>query len=441
MSTSNTPQPRIPPQSSFDSAPHSTLHGVPLLVARVVWLGLAALTLSLFALSIAPGYKMLRTVCTTALCGPEQLGPAGVQTIQALGLSLDDYAWYSVAVAAIFFMFYYLLAALLFWRRSHDRMALFVAFTLLLVALFLPGWITVLEVIDLRLRLLLDTLSSLMIVCFFLLFYLFPDGRFVPRWTRWIALVWIALQVPVLLDSAQLAASEAEPLSLLEAVVATFLLLGLTGTGLYAQLYRYRYISDPAQRQQTKWVVFGLSVTMIMLALVALPGYVVPALDRPATLYDLIVNFVSFWVSLLVPLSFSVAILRYRLFDIDVIIRRTLIYGILTTLLAIIYAGGIVVIQMLLSPVVPEGSPFAIVTSTLATVALAHPLRERTQEVIDRRFYRRKYDAQQTLAQFAGRLREEVELDTLCDDLETVVQYTLQPAHVSVWLCEVKREV
>jgi len=137
---------------------------------------------------------------------------------------------------------------------------------------------------------------------------------------------------------------------------------------------------------------------------------------------------------LIIPLSFGVAILRYRLYDIDVVINRTLVYGSLTATLVALYFGGIVVLQRLFVLLTGEQSTLAIVASTLLIAALFSPLRRRIQAFIDRRFYRRKYDTRKTLEAFSAKLRNDSDLDVLSDDLVSVVRETMQPAHVSLWL-------
>jgi hypothetical protein len=141
----------------------------------------------------------------------------------------------------------------------------------------------------------------------------------------------------------------------------------------------------------------------------------------------------------LLATTVGTATLRYRLFDIDILINRTLVYATLTVLLAVLYFSSVIVLQRLFAPLLGGNDQLAIVASTLAIAALFHPLRRRVQHVIDRRFYRRKYDAQQTLQAFSAKLRDETDLDQLTDDLVQMVDRTLQPARVSLWLRESER--
>jgi len=136
----------------------------------------------------------------------------------------------------------------------------------------------------------------------------------------------------------------------------------------------------------------------------------------------------------MLPAAIGIAILRYRLYEIDVVINRTLVYGSLTVMLVALYFGGIVVLQRVFVALTGQQSTLAVVASTLAIAALFNPLRRRVQALVDRRFYRKKYNATKTLATFNLRLREETDLDTLRSDMLGVVRQTMQPEHASLWL-------
>jgi hypothetical protein len=191
----------------------------------------------------------------------------------------------------------------------------------------------------------------------------------------------------------------------------------------------YRTSHDALLRQKIRWVVFVASLCGVAgILLWTIPTDI---LGHPV----ISVNMLGLLI-LPFPVSLAVAILRHRLFDIDVIIKRTLVYGTLTVLLALVYFGLVVVLQALTRVVSGQTlqSPLMVVGSTLAIAALFQPLRRQIQRIIDRRFYRRTYDAAQTLAAFSAALRSEVDLDQLKQQLLMVVQETMQPVHLSLWI-------
>jgi hypothetical protein len=185
-------------------------------------------------------------------------------------------------------------------------------------------------------------------------------------------------------------------------------------------------------------VVFGLAVPTAVYVGGTVLSLIFPALAEPRSPYgapyQLAFNTMSTFLVLLIPLSFGFAMLRSRLWDIDVLIHRTLVYGTLTALLAGVYVGLVIGLQALLRSIISHDSGVAIVLSTLAIYVLFQPLRLRIQRFIDRRFYRSKYDAAKTVAAFSATLRQEVDLEQLREQLLVVVQQTMQPAHVSLWL-------
>jgi hypothetical protein len=196
------------------------------------------------------------------------------------------------------------------------------------------------------------------------------------------------------------------------------LAIGTVGSVL-SVVVRFRR-SRGTERQQLKWFLYA-----------AAPIVAFPAIE---SLPLIVSGLLTGWVLVGLPAAIGIAVLRYRLYDIDLVINRTLVYGPLTAMLVLVYFGGVVGLQAALRTVTGQESTLAVVASTLAIAALFSPLRRRVQGLVDRRFYRRKYDAAKTLAAFNARLREETDLDALGDDLVGVVRETMQPEHVSLWL-------
>jgi hypothetical protein len=183
------------------------------------------------------------------------------------------------------------------------------------------------------------------------------------------------------------------------------------------------------ERQQLKWFAYA---TVVLVG-----GSVLDFTISEATGIKWLGN-IGFVFTMLglagLPMAIGIAVLKYRLYDIDLLINRTLVYGSLTAMLAALYFGGIVVLQRAFVVLTGERSTLAVVASTLVIAALFNPLRHRVQRFVDRRFYRRKYDARKTLEAFSAKLRDETDLDALRGDLVGVVRETMQPAHVSLWL-------
>jgi len=260
---------------------------------------------------------------------------------------------------------------------------------------------------------------------------LFPNGRFVPRWSLWVTLVYPTYILCYLLFLRPLRmpgwALYYTPINA-AAWFGSWTILTL------AQLYRYFRVSNAVERQQTKWVALGFFAVLVAgLVAVSLGGYL--STQHNGSLYALFSPGFSIF-SLLLPLSIGLAMLRSRLWDIDIIINRTLVYGVLTISLVLVYVGLVIGLESLVRLLTGQASqsPVVIVASTLAIAALFRPLRRRLQIIIDRRFYRRKYDAAKTLEAFSATLRNEVDLAALREHLLAVVQETMQPAHVSLWL-------
>ena len=283
------------------------------------------------------------------------------------------------------------------------------------------------------------------------LLLLFPDGRLPSG--RWRLLAWLSGAVIVLASMGVMLAPG--PLQGLGGVRNPFGVEGVpwvedAGTAVLLMLplcmlasasslmMRYRR-SGGEVREQIKWIAFAASVVVIVYLLVVVTSFVVPSVTWFAAASPLWLNILEYaaLVSLTaVPIAVGFAVSKYRLYDIDVVINRTLVYGSLTALLALVYLGGVTAAQAIFSTLTgqQEQPQLAIVISTLIIAALFNPLRRRIQSFIDRRFYRGKYDAAKTLEAFSAKLRDETDLDALSTDLVGVIKETMQPAHVSLWL-------
>ena len=269
---------------------------------------------------------------------------------------------------------------------------------------------------------------------------LFPTGRLPSRRWRWLArltgaFVVVGLIVSALSPGAYFGALGPlrNPLGIegftnvYKVVLYTMapLLYLATAFSVFVRLRR----AAGVERQQLKWFAYAVAIYAIATAL----NVIIIAIDTPRW-FEWTANVIFTAAGTTIPISIGIAILRYRLYDIDVIINRTLVYGSLTATLIGLYFGGIVVLQWVFVVLTGQRSTLAVVASTLFIAALFTPLRRRIQAFIDRRFYRRKYDAAKTLEEFGATLRDATDLDGLTEKVTGVIRKTVQPAHVSIWL-------
>ncbi|HKZ54192.1 MAG TPA: hypothetical protein VJ123_01845 [Anaerolineales bacterium] len=398
----------------------ATLRPPWLHLARAIWIVFSAAAVFLFVLGAV---NQVRAPLVTGCSTPEAACPVNVLTEEDLvvaremGLSRGLVVFLAYGSGVLVKLPFIVVGLVIFWRKSQDWVALMLALTLVLWTLEGVYGLGALQPVA-------DGLYLLDSVIFFVLPFVFPNGRFIPRWARWIVIPFLIVALP--------AVNNPQAITPLAIVSVMWLLLLVYGMG-----YRYLRVSNAQERQQTKWVIAGFLGTMIG----AVPWIVgnasfsasQPSLER-----------LQFWFFVSTPLgafsylflagSVAFAILRHRLWDIDILIRRTLIYGGLTATLALVYLGSVTLLQSLFAAVSGERSTVAIVVSTLAIAALFTPLRRRIQRDIDRRFYRKKYDAARTLADFGATARDETDLNRLTERLEQVVLDTMQPEGVSLWL-------
>ena len=403
-------------------------------LARVLWLALVVFVIVLWSLGTAALIGEPLPDCAEVTCDPVDFNAGDLALAQELDLPSGILGGFFPALTvALPGALFFVIAGVVYWRRSDDWMGLLVSFTLVYIGgLLFTSSNDALARAYPALDPAVGLVSLLGVTSFGLLFYLFPDGRFVPQWTRWsfgilVLIVLVAEVIPL-------------PEKVTE-VVASSGLAGLGGTGIFAQIYRYTRVSGPLERQQTKWVLvgflgaIGLMITWMIVSVVFPP-------DEPSSgrVYALLVTGPVVLVLVFVlPICFAISILRYRLWDIDLVINRALVYGALTATLAGTYVGIVLGLQSAFRAVTDQGGGIAIVISTLVIAALFQPLRRRAQTIIDRRLFRQKYDAAQTLGSFGERIRDEVDIERVSEAFVNVVEETMQPAHVSLWLRQAPR--
>lgn len=352
----------------------------------------------------------------------------------------------ALAIEAAVMLLYVLNAALLFWKRSHDWVALLTAAALPSFALHItPTMFTWMEQGP------AETLVGSIFKCLglglaFLFLFLFPNGNYAPHWMRLFFIGWIFWAV-IWLASPRSVFGFRDPYTI--DIPGFFLLTAWWMVGILSQIYRYTRVSSALERQQTKIITFGATLTFIGYALYVPARYAVRFTENPVTagiVFKMVAPYIYLTMIATIPILITLSILRYRLWDIDLIIRRTLVYSLLSGLLTLLYFGGVALTQLLVTidfwPLAPsrgQPSTFIIVLTTLLMAALFNPLRRKIQSFIDQRFYRRKYNAEQALAEFAEMARSETDLQELSVKLIAVVQETVEPEFAGLWYIR-KRE-
>lgn len=396
------------------------------------------LAAGIFALSIPPYFWQQSA----------QLHPVEQAVLEQLGLPANFTVVYAIVLDAAVVLAFSLVAIGIFWRTARDWVALFVSFALLTFGVAISPTLDALSALHLWWEITITALRVVSVGATLAVFYIFPDGRFAPRWTRilfaissgW-ALAWLffassfdfadlpplARFVIFLFTSNTSFLGRAYQYLRLSALLLDLLILFTIG--LFAQIYRYQKISTPLQRQQTKWVVFGLTAAVIGYFAYSLPQLLIAPLREPGlarVLFILIGSPISVALLVLAPLSIGLSIAQYRLWDIDPIIHRTLVYGMLTAALALLYFGGVILFQQLFRAITGYQSTLAIAISTLVIASLFLPLRSRLQDFIDRRFYRERVDFRQSLSRFSRQVRTLIDLPEL---LQVLVERTMELFH------------
>jgi hypothetical protein len=393
-------------------------------VLHAGWPVVMAVALALSIIAIPAARAQLRVPCPAA-CTSSRATPQIASAIVDAGYSMDTYAAYIIALCLLVLATNLIVGGLLYRVRVRSPLALTGAYGL---ALF-PYASTPLAGFLRDDGLLGPPVVGLQVVgaaAVMWFFFTFPDGRFVPRWTRWVLFFYLAITIPRRLGlfPGLFAGIEGVAFGL------TFLVL------LGSWAYRYRSSVNVTHRRQMRWAIFGFiaSFAGFLLALSFGGLSVSGVLTVEVAPVALLASFGVVYLSLAsIPVWLAIAILRHRLYDIDLLIKRTVVYGATSAAIAITFFLGLVGLQPVLRPVT-SGSEWAIAASTLVAFALFQPIRRRIQGAVDRRFDRSRYDAARTLDAFADDLRDEVDLDALRSELLGAVSRTMSPAHASLWL-------
>ena len=337
---------------------YSPLRGLWLTLARAAWLAVVVLNYTLLITYLPVYYNQLANFAI-----PNANLEATRVWLAELGLTGNFYAAFTIASNLIFTCIALASSLLIFWRRSDDWLALLFSLTFALLG---ATFATPESGIPFPWDVVIRVSSNYALVTLFSLFYAFPDGRFVPRWGLWLTLFWIALLFAGALFPDSLAEPNTWPTFAETTLTALIVILPFV-----AQVYRYRRVSSPLQRQQTKWVVFALGVTVALIFVtLVIPALFVPALNQPgilAALFNLYSQASVAFIPSLIPLSIVVAMLRYRLWDIDFLINRSLVYGTLSALLLAFFGLSLLIVSQLFQNF--AGGPLVAVAISAAALA------------------------------------------------------------------------
>jgi signal transduction histidine kinase len=409
------------------------LQGNVLVLARVVWIALAILTLAVLVTSLPSYVGRLQSACTAAPCVYGQLSLTSARALHDFGLSTAYYTAFSGTLAAGSAVVWFGVGVVIFWRtwgKSDDWFALLVALLLVLgslgstsSALAQSPWVWQWSA---RFLLFLGKVLAALV------FSLFPDGRFVPNFTRWLVIVWAALMGFLSFFSGFPFAVNLGS-DYLSGLIG--LVIGLLVCFLGAQLYRYRQVSGPLERQQTRWVVFGIVVGNLVPVGVVLPLLLFPSLlAAPGALsYDVVLVPVVSVFSLLMPLSVGIAILRYRLWDIDVLLNRTLVYGTLTVCVVALYVLVVGSLGVLLQN---QGNFVISLLATGLIAVLFQPLRARLQRAVNRLMYGERDDPYAVLSRLGKRLEITLAPEAVLPTIVETVAQALKVPYAAIALSQ-----
>jgi signal transduction histidine kinase len=392
--------------------------GRSLLLVRIAWSILALLTLCHLAFSLPTLSARFQTVCSACL-----LTPSVAPELGEIHLSPAAFATYLTVLAVLFSTGFIVVGFGIFWRRSDDRVAAFVAFALVAFGgTSFAGPIDNLTERSNDWQLVVTAIYALGQVSIFLFFYLFPDGRFTPRW------MWVPASIGVLLEC-WIVFSVDSIFTPWRSMVATIVLALVFGLGVYTQAYKYRRVSSQAQRQQTKWVILGMALAVVAQGV----ELVIFRVQGTHILTLLIGNTVVTMTFLLIPISIGVAILRHQLFDVDLLINRTLVYAVLTVGVVVLY---VLLVGTLSAVFQGQGNILISLLATGIVAVVFQPLRERLQYSVNRLFYGHRDEPYVVISRLSRSLEAAFEPDAVLPAIVQAVATSLKLPYTAISIGE-----
>jgi hypothetical protein len=412
--------------------PKRDLTGLGLRLAQVLAVVVTLASLIMFIVSIPVRYAWLERLAGYSQHTLQHITTLNPNMINFIALVYPELAL-GIEIGVI--LLFFLNSLILFRLRSHDWLALMTTAGMNAFALHItPTLFTWMELSPAN-TMIGSAFKIVGLTCAFLFLYLFPGGFYSPRWIRLFFLGWLVWAVLWLLFPHSIFGFR-DPFTI--SIPGFILFMSWWGVGIYSQIYRFIKVSGPVERQQTKFITFGATLVVVSyLTYVPLREYLLHSETTLAgsLLFQLLAPYIYLLLIGGIPIAITLSILRYRLWDIDIIIRRTLVYTSLTGFLGVLYLVAVVVLQVLVNPFVGgEETALVTVTSTLLIASLFNPVRIRLQEHVDRNFYRQRYNAAQALAKFAAAARTVNDPDRLASELNQVVTDTLHPEAIDLWL-------
>lgn len=397
-------------------------------LARILQGLVICLIAGLFILSIPLTYEGRLILCESEPCPPGVLTPASVQALGDLGLSLDSFVRLTIAMDILVASVYTACAVVIFIRKPDDGMSIFVSIMLVTFgAVTSTGALRGLAALGPQWVFLVRTIELIGNCCMVAFLFLFPSGRFTPRWTSALLIAWIVFQLPrYYFPGSPLNIQSSNPL------LYNVLFIGGVLSGLGSQIYRYRRVSQPVERQQTKWVVYGLVVGLGGYLIIRVLGLFLADPLGSQIGIELGLGILSTIFTIVLPLSILVAVLRYRLWDIDPIINRTLVYGVLSLSTMALY---IIAVSFLSNYFQNSTANFVIAFIATGVIAiLFEPLRERLQRGVNRLMYGERDDPATVLARLSQRLDTSLASDSVLPTIVETVAQTLRLPYTAIAL-------